>query len=115
MFLIPKNWQSNARPHKALACIILFIGISAGAVNPAPTATSISPTGGPTGGGTSDTITGTNFVSGATVSFGGVAASNVVVASDTSITATTPAYQAGAVNVMITNPDGQTATLAALI
>src|SRR4029077_4345287 len=35
--------------------------------NPAPTATSISPASGTTLGGTSVTITGTNFISGATV------------------------------------------------
>ena len=37
------------------------------------------------------TITGTNFAAGATVTFGGTAATNVVVVSSTTITATTPA------------------------
>ena len=45
----------------------------------APTVSSISPTSGPTTGGTSVTITGTNFVSGATVAFGGTAATGVTV------------------------------------
>jgi hypothetical protein len=57
----------------------------------APTVTGISPNSGPTAGGTAVTITGTNFATGATVSFGGTAATNVVVVSSTSITATTPA------------------------
>ena len=56
--------------------------------NPAPTVTLISPTSGTTGGGTAVTITGTGFLAGATVSLGGTAATNVVVASFTSITAT---------------------------
>ena len=56
-----------------------------------PTVTSVSPNNGSTSGGTAVTITGTNFVSGATVTFGCAAATNVVVVSSTSITATTPA------------------------
>ena len=44
-----------------------------------------------TAGGTAVTITGTNFASGATVTFGSTAATNVVVVSSTTITATTPA------------------------
>ena len=40
----------------------------------APTLTSVSPTSGPTAGGTTITLTGTNFVSGATVRVGGTAA-----------------------------------------
>ena len=48
-----------------------------------PTVTSVSPNNGPTTGGTVVTITGTNFVSGATVTFGAAAATNVVVVSST--------------------------------
>ena len=48
------------------------------------------------------TITGTNFVAGATVTFGGTAATNVVVVSSTTITATTPAHAVGAVTVTVT-------------
>ncbi len=80
-------------------------------LGPAPTLTSISPTSGTTNGGTAITITGTGFLTGATVSLGGTAATNVVVASSTSITATTAAHAAGAVNVTVTNPDGQNVTL----
>jgi hypothetical protein len=79
--------------------------------NPAPTVTSISPTTGVTAGGTSVTITGTGFLTGATVSFGGTAATNVNVVGSTSITATTPAHAAGAVNIVVTNTDAQTGTL----
>ena len=48
------------------------------------------------------TITGTNFAAGATVTFGGTAATNVVVVNSTTITATTPAGSAGAVTVTVT-------------
>jgi Calcineurin-like phosphoesterase/IPT/TIG domain/Purple acid Phosphatase, N-terminal domain len=78
---------------------------------PTPAITSISPSTGPTGGGTLITITGTGFASAATVSLGGAAATNVNVASSTSITATTPAHGGGAVNVTVTNTNGQSSTL----
>jgi len=78
--------------------------------NPAPTISSISPNSGPRAGGTSVTISGTNFSSGATVTFGGNAVTNVNVTSGTTITATTPAHNEGAVDVTVTNSDGQSAT-----
>jgi phosphatidylserine/phosphatidylglycerophosphate/cardiolipin synthase-like enzyme len=77
----------------------------------APTLTSVSPNSGPTAGGTSVNITGTNFSSGATVKFDTNAATSVTVISSTSITATVPAHAAGAVNVVVTNSNGQSATL----
>jgi hypothetical protein len=78
---------------------------------PAPTVAAVSPNSGPAAGGTAVTINGTNFVSGATVTFGGAIASNVNVTSSTSLTAVTPAHSAGAVNVVVVNPDGQSGTL----
>ena len=83
----------------------------AGAATP-PTLTAVSPTSGPTAGGTPVTLTGQNFVSGATVAFGGVAATSVAVVSATQITAQTPAHAQGSVSVVVTNPNGQSATLA---
>ena len=77
-----------------------------------PTVSSVSPNEGSTAGGTAVTITGTNFASGATVTFGGTAASNVVVVNGTTITATTPAGGAGAVTVTVTNPGSQSGNLA---
>ena len=76
-----------------------------------PTVSSVMPNNGLTTGGTGVTITGTNFVAGATVTFGGTAATNVVVVSNTSITATTPAHAAGAVTVTVT-VNGQNGSLA---
>jgi hypothetical protein len=77
-----------------------------------PTVTSVSPAAGPLTGGTAVTITGTNFLSGATVTFGTTAATNVAVTSGTTITATTPSGSAGAVTVTVTNSNGQSASLA---
>ncbi len=74
----------------------------------APSISSVQPSSGSQG--TTVTITGTNFVSGATVKFGTVAASSVTVQSATSIVATAPPQDAGTVSVSVTNPDGQSAT-----
>jgi hypothetical protein len=79
---------------------------------PAPAVTSMAPSTGPANGSTGATITGTNFLSGATVSFGGTAATGVTVASSASITVTAPAHAAGTVDVVVTNPDGQSGKLA---
>lgn len=57
------------------------------------------------------TITGTNFSAGATVRFDTSLATNVNVVSSTSITATSPSHAAGPVNVVVTNTNGQSATL----
>lgn len=71
-----------------------------------PTLSSVSPDNGPVAGGTSVTLTGTNFTDVTGVTFGGDAATNVSVVSDTSITCDTPAHAAGAVSVLATNADG---------
>jgi hypothetical protein len=76
----------------------------------APTVTSISPTSGPQGGGTTVTITGSDFTGATAVEFGTRAATNVTVNSDTQITASSPASLiAGVVNITITGPDGTSA------
>jgi len=77
---------------------------------PAPTLTAVSPDQGSALGGTQLTLTGTNFVSGATVRVGGTAATQVTVVSATSITCTTPAGTTGVVDVSVTTSGG-TATL----
>jgi len=89
----------------------LSLSFVIGSATAAATVSSVSPNSGAVGGGTSVTITGTKFASGATVTFGGTAATNVVVASSTSITARTPAHAAGAVNVTVTNSGTQGGTL----
>lgn len=73
-----------------------------------PTITGISPSSGPTAGATVVTLTGTNFCAGATVTVGGVAATNVTVVSATTITFTTPPGTAGAATITVTCPAGTT-------
>src|SRR6185312_15911779 len=80
-------------------------------LGPLPTVASVSPLSGPVAGGTAVTITGTNFASGTTVSIGGVAAATVALLSSTKIACTTAAHAAGAVDIVVTNIDGQAATL----
>ncbi len=81
-------------------------------LGPDPAVTLLSPNSGTTAGGTAVTITGTGFQAGAEATFGGTAATGVTVASDTSITCVTPAHAAGAVDVVVTIPDGRSGTLA---
>ena len=78
----------------------------------APTVINVSPASGSAAGGTSITITGTNFVAGPNVvTIDGVPATNVIVVSPTSITATTPAGTAGtAVSVLVTTAGGTNAS-----
>ena len=76
-----------------------------------PTIVAVSPSSGSIDGGTA-TITGTAFVSGATVKFGSTAATNVIVVNATTITVKVPAHAAGTVDIVVRNTDGGTATLA---
>src|SRR5205823_4388339 len=75
-----------------------------------PAVTSLSPSSGPTGGGTSVTITGTNFIAGASGAFGLAAAASVTVNSPTQTTAVTPSPSPGTVDVTITTTGGTSAT-----
>jgi hypothetical protein len=72
----------------------------------APTITTISPTSGPTSGGTTVTITGSGFGGATSVTFGSLAATGVTVVSSTEITAITPAQAAGAVPVSLSDIGG---------
>src|SRR5262245_15280244 len=76
---------------------------------PAPTVTNINPNTGPSSGGTSVTITGTNFSGAAAVRFGSNAAGSFTVDSATQITATSPTG-VGTVDVTVTTAGGTSAT-----
>ncbi|MCZ2108968.1 MAG: IPT/TIG domain-containing protein [Dehalococcoidia bacterium] len=71
-----------------------------------PVVTAVTPTSGPTTGGTYVTVSGMGFSSAIGVTFGGIAATNMQVLSDTSITAQSPANPAGVVDVIVTNANG---------
>ena len=75
----------------------------------APTVTAVSPSSGPTAGGTSVTITGTNFTGATAVNIAGTAASSFTVNSPTQITAVTAAAAAGTSDVIVTNAVGPSA------
>jgi hypothetical protein len=70
------------------------------------TATAISPTTGLAAGGTPFAITGTKLTGTEGVTFGGVAATAVVVKSDTRVEGITPAHATGAVTVVIKDDAG---------
>ena len=81
---------------------------------PVPIIEAVDPNSGPAGGATPITITGTDFVAGATVTIGGVAATGVVVQGATAIQALTPALPPGTladVTVTVQNPDTLVSTL----
>ncbi len=79
------------------------------AILPAPTVTGISPTSGPTTGGTSVTITGTNLSSATAVEFG---TNNASITSNTAtqIVATSPSGSTGSVHVTVTTAGGTSTT-----
>ena len=78
-----------------------------------PTVTQVNPNQGSTAGGTSVTITGTNFTGATAVKFGANAATTFSVPNSTTITATSPAGSAGSVDVTVTTVGGTSATSAA--
>jgi hypothetical protein len=82
------------------------------ALPPSPIVGSVSPASGSRSGGTRVTIAGANFVAGAVVSFGTVAAMDAIFVTSASITVTTPPHSKGTVSVTVANPDGQRSTLA---
>jgi len=73
---------------------------------------SINIQSGPPSGGTALTIHGTNFLTGATVTIGGIAATGVSVTDYNDMNATTPALTPGTANdLVVSNTDGSKGTL----
>jgi large repetitive protein len=77
-----------------------------------PTITALVPTTGPSTGGTSVVISGTDLSGVTRVTFGGAVAT-FTVDSSTQVAATAPAHAAGAVRVKVTTPYGSSANTAA--
>lgn len=75
--------------------------------------TSVTPNTGLAAGNTPVTIKGRGFAGVEGVDFGGVAATNVNVSSDATITCNTPPHAAGAVNVVIHDASGDVTANAA--
>ena len=72
----------------------------------APTISTVSPCSGSNTGGTDITITGTNFISGATVTIGGNPATSPAVVNPTTITAVTPSGTLGDTDIIVTTAGG---------
>jgi hypothetical protein len=84
----------------------------AGATPPI-TVASLSPTSGPSGGGTSVAITGSDFTGATAVTFGSVPAASFTVIDDSDIIAVTQQSESGIVDVLVTGPDGQSSPVTA--
>jgi hypothetical protein len=76
-----------------------------------PSLTSLAPASGLTTGGVQVNVAGTGFAPGVSVTFGGVAATSVVVASPELLRVIAPAHAAGPVDLTVTNDDAQSASL----
>jgi len=109
---VPDTPTAGATARVRVACVgNVFFAISRpsftiGTPPPPPTVSTIVPSSGPTSGGTTVTITGTNLGSTTAVTFGGTAATSFTVGSATQVTATTPVHAAGAVDVVVTTSGG---------
>jgi hypothetical protein len=97
------NWDTRIVSLKFNTC---------GQVTAAPTVSSVSPTAGPTTGGNTVTINGTNFTSGGGVKFGTTASATITFVSPTQLKAVAPAHAAGTVDVTVTTPGGTSAIVA---
>ncbi|MFJ9742936.1 IPT/TIG domain-containing protein [Streptomyces sp. NPDC101166] len=76
-----------------------------------PSLTAVNPGAGPTTGGTTVTLTGSDLLGATAVKFDGVAATSYTVDSSTQITAVTPAHAAGTAAVTVTTPGGTSNSL----
>jgi hypothetical protein len=81
----------------------------AGAGAAPPTVILVTPSSGPTTGGTAVTVTGTSFTGATKLTFAGNPAPSFTVANSTTITATTPAGSTGPASVVVTTPAGSNA------
>jgi hypothetical protein len=71
-----------------------------------PRIDTVNPATGPLSGGTTITITGVDFITGCTVTVGGLSAT-VVSVSSTQVVVTAPAGAAGSASIVVTNPTGE--------
>jgi IPT/TIG domain/Putative Ig domain/Glycosyl hydrolase catalytic core len=94
----------DAKASSASSSTSVNVGSASG-----PTVSAISPKSGSTDGGTSVTVSGSNFRSGVIVQFGSHSSPSVKVVSSTQIQAITPPEAGGTVTVNVQNSDGQSA------
>ncbi|HUY86962.1 MAG TPA: IPT/TIG domain-containing protein, partial [Acidimicrobiales bacterium] len=77
---------------------------------PVPIVSSISPSAGPASGGTTVTISGTNFTGASSVEFGAIGATSYIVISPTQIQAIAPPTLGGLVDITVRTAGGISAT-----
>ena len=118
---VTTNGSGDATIHAVLTGVVLAAGekVTATATDPDGNTSEFSqrfvltatPSSGPPTG-VSTTLAGFHFLAGATAKVGGVAATNVNVGGDTSMTLTTPSLLPGTLNdIVVTNTDGSVGTL----
>jgi LPXTG-motif cell wall-anchored protein len=83
-------------------------GTDAFTYNAPASSLTVSPVAGPTAGGTTITITGSDLATTSAVTVGGTAATDVTVQDDTTVTAVTPAGPLGEADVVVTTTGGST-------
>ena len=102
---IPNFTMISSSSRTILGSLQVASAIAApGSVGNPPAITGVSPSSGPTAGGSSVTITGTDLTGATLVSFGGSTATACVVVSATLITCNTPSHSAGTVTISVTTP-----------
>lgn len=72
---------------------------------------SIAPSSGPPAGGNRVAIFGMGFRLGISITFDGAAATDIFIVDGRTLTATVPAHATGAVDVIVSGPDGQVGEL----
>src|SRR5437868_6022437 len=99
-------------------CILVFGAFANTRQEQKLSVSAISPVSGSVHGGTKVTVTGTGFEKGVVLSFGYVPATggyaqakDIRLVNDDTITAVTPAYPQGNLDVIVTNPSGASAAL----
>ena len=109
----PPTFTSTPTPPPAATTTTLASGPAPSPLPSPPSVTGVSPSSGPTAGGTSVKITGSGLIGASAVRFGAQNAGSFTVDSDGQITASSPAAPAGTVEITVTTPAGASATSAA--
>ena len=94
----PARRTADIRIHDKLVKLTQLEGLSMA---------SVTPSSGPSAGGTAVTIRGTGFEPGLIVEFGGEQATSVEIVDSSTVVATTPAHETGTVWVAVFSPDWQ--------
>jgi hypothetical protein len=98
------QWSTNSSSNWVTVQAAFLAG------SPPPAVTELAPTSGPSTGGTSVSIIGSNLTGATAVDFGATPAASFAVNSSTFITATAPAASAGTVDVTVRTAQGTSAT-----